>query len=139
MWHNPAHMQAGHAAAAKSGKTPKHLIPHLKGLAMKKVQGKPITGAATQMKPNTVGGVAGSMQNAAGQIKQAPQPFQNPQGSVGLGAPKGPMLGVGNGKSANPGGNPTSKAPFHPPMGAGQHKRKAHGALRTHSNFYGTR
>jgi len=139
MWHNLAHMQAGHAAAAKSRKTPKHLIPHLKGLAMKKVQGKPITGAATQMKPNTVGGVAGSMQNAAGQIKQSPQPFQNPQGSVGLGAPKGKTPQVGTGVGKNNASLPTGKAPFSPPLGLGQKTRKAHGAHRMHSNFYGTR
>lgn len=138
MWHNPAHMQAGHAAAAKSGKTPKHLIPHLKGLAMKTFKGKPITGAATQMKPSTAGGQAGSIANAQAQIRQSPVPFQNPQGplaSVG----KGPTPSSGTGASKNLASLPTSKAPFSPPLGLGQRKRKAHGAHRTHSNFYGTR
>jgi hypothetical protein len=89
-------MTAGHAAAAKSKKTPAHLIPHLKGLSMKTVQGKPITAAKTQMKPSTAGGVAGSMQNAAAQIKQSPMPFQNPQGSVNLPAPGKTMPTKGN-------------------------------------------
>jgi len=44
--------------------------------------GKPITGAHPQMRPSTAGGAAGSMQNAAAQIRQAPQPFQNPQGAI---------------------------------------------------------
>lgn len=42
----------------------------------------PQTGAQSQMRTSTVGGPAGSMQNAAAQIRQAPQPFQNPQGAI---------------------------------------------------------
>jgi len=44
--------------------------------------GKPITGAHPQVRPSTAGGAAGSMQNAAAQIRQSPQPFQNPQGVI---------------------------------------------------------
>ena len=122
MWHNPAHMQAGHAAASKSRKTPKHLIPHLKGLAMKKVQGKPITGAKTQMQATPITGRAGGLQQAASQIKASPMPFQNPQGSVGLGAPKGPTPHLGTGATKNASGLPTKKA-----------------GAKKHSNFYGSR
>ena len=42
----------------------------------------PKTGAQSQMRTSTAGGPAGSMQNAAAQIRQAPQPFQNPQGAI---------------------------------------------------------
>ena len=103
MWHNPAHMTAGHAAAAKSSKTPKHLIPHLKGLSMKTVQGKPITGTNTQMKPRAIAGEAGSQQQAQSQIKASPMPFQNPKAVANLPAPKGPVPGVSptNSKHAN--------------------------------------
>lgn len=166
MWHNPAHMKAGHAAAAKSGKTPKHLIPHLKGLSMNSstnagrhsagasiggvrikarsgqsapAGNKPTTGAATQMKASTAGGLAGSMQNAAAQIKQSPQPFQNPRGAIrGVGAGPTPHVGTGVGK--NTASLPISKAPMHPPTGptGGYKPKKNYGPVGKPS-FYGSR
>jgi hypothetical protein len=42
----------------------------------------PTTAAATQMRPSTAGGLDGSTQNAEFQIRQSPQPFQNPMNNM---------------------------------------------------------
>lgn len=47
--------------------------------------------------------------------------------------------GVANGQQPNVANVQSKVAPFSPPLGLGQKRRKAHGAHRTHSNFYGTR
>jgi len=142
MWHNPAHMTAGHAAAAKSRKTPKHLRPHLKGLSMNSSTkgNSPKTAAKPEMGSSVITGRAGSLQQARSQINASPMPFQNPQGSVKLGAPAGPTDSTGNGKTPNAGGNPTSKPGKHPPTGptGGYKPKKNYGPVGKPS-FYGSR
>lgn len=94
MWHKPEHMHAGIAAAHASPNTPAHLKPHLEQ-RMKKVKGKPITGAKTQM---TFGqgkqGPGGPALQS--QIKASPAPFANPNGMLK------PVAG------SKPGGKPTT-------------------------------
>lgn len=95
-----SHMMSGVQKALKSSKTPAHLRPHLEA-RMKMFKGKPITGATkVQNSPAAVkqgeGGPA-----AQSQLSGPPMPFQNRRNSANLPAPKGPMKGVGTGKSKN--------------------------------------
>lgn len=137
MWHNTSHMLMGQSAAAKSKKTPAHLIPHLQKASMKLKGNSPTTGAATQMKPSTAGGQAGSTQNAAAQIKQSPQPFQNPKGAL-YGVKAGPTPNTGTGATKNLGGTATSKPGKSMPTGpTGGYKPKKNFGPSGLSKFYG--
>jgi hypothetical protein len=82
MWHHPDHMFGGMAKAAKSSKTPKHLIPHLERHSMLKVKGKPITGAKPQNTPKAVmkTNTTRTSALAESQVKAPPEPFRNPKG-----------------------------------------------------------
>jgi hypothetical protein len=98
------------------------------------------TGAAKQMTPGAITGEAGSLQQAASQIKASPMPFQNPRGPAMQAAPAGPKLGVGNGQSANRNSMPTSKPGKHPPTGpTGGYKPKKNFGPVGKPSFYGSR
>jgi hypothetical protein len=84
--------------------------------------GEPITGARPQMRPSTAGGPAGSIENAEAQIRQAPQPFQTPQGAIrGVGSNQqfarqqvhGRPSARGTRPGANTANSPRSDPPSH--------------------------
>jgi hypothetical protein len=103
----------------------------------------PTTGAATQMRPSTAGGLAGSMQNAAAQIKQSPMPFQNPNQGATMNTPQvhGPAtMGIGNGATKNTASivgksMPHKKGSIHPSPGNPFPKKRFHPS--GNKNFYG--
>jgi len=130
-----AHMVSGVQKALASPKTPKHLRPHLEK-RMKTFKGLPITGAKPQNSPKGIkqgpGGPA-----AQSQIAAPPAPFQNAKGAANLAAAKGPMKGVGNGKSANSANiaGATQGKGVPAPPGNPFPKKRSFGVART--KFYG--
>lgn len=151
MWHHPSHMLMGKAAAAKSSKTPKHLIPHLQSQVTNMKKGKlagnaPTTAQPSMKKALNIGGGSGMADSSTGEAEQQiaapPMPFQNPRGAAQLPAPANQRatMNVGPGKGANMAGIKGSKAPTHPPTGpTGGYKPKKNFGPSGLSKFYGAR